>query len=107
MENKLNYNLIRISEKRKRIGVYLREQRLSRDLTIEQLASKASLAAQTIGAIERGRPSSPISRARLREALAAIPVPPGVSMLWQDESPATATDGGGTGPIVDIEEGVR
>ena len=68
----------------RRLGKYFQEQREIRDLTQEQIAKHAGLSALTVGRIERGRKSTGPSRMALRAALDAIPIPPGVSLLWED-----------------------
>ena len=91
MNNHEDYNYIRIREKMRRLGKYFQEQREIRDLTQEQIAKHAGLSALTVGRIERGRKSPGPSRMALRAALDAIPIPPGVSLLWDDDLTSEAT----------------
>ena len=73
-----------------RLGKYFQEQREIRDLTQKQIARLAGLAQLTVGRIERGRKSTGPSRMALRAALDAIPIPPWVSLLWEDDLAAEA-----------------
>ena len=100
MNNHEDYNSIRIREKMLRLGAYFQEQREIRDLTQKQVAKLAGLAQLTVGRIERGRKSTGPSRMALRAALDAIPIPPGVSLLWEDD-PATETASAPAEPAVD------
>ena len=79
MNNHEDYNSIRIREKMLRLGADFPL------LTQKQVAKLAGLAQLTVGRIERGRKSTGPSRMALRAALDAIPIPPGVSLLWDDD----------------------